>query len=210
MQTNRDLSLARLRYQCAREDASHSFALSAQSVCRLGHGLYQRFPLLAGGGAPALFNLTYDEALFDRPARGDLQVAEQQMEQQRIQVDGVRDGVIVRVASAYLELAKVRRESGSFAEGAGQRAENPGLHAQKMEAGFELPIEVTKAQLTAARIEQRMAQLDDADESLADQLRTLLGLGPDQRIEVTAEDIPAAANQTAATWCSRRWHITGD
>ena len=65
-----------------------------------------------------------------------------------------------------------------------------------MEAGFELPIEVTRAQLTAAQVEQRMAQLEDQEETAADQLRSLLGLEPDQPIEVAAEDIPAAADQT--------------
>ncbi len=65
-----------------------------------------------------------------------------------------------------------------------------------MEAGFELPIEVTRAQLTAAQVEERMAQLEDQEETTADQLRFLLGLEPDQPLEVTAEDIPAAADQT--------------
>src|SRR4029077_19165331 len=67
---------------------------------------------------------------------------------------------------------------------------------QRMQAGYELPIEVTRAQLTAARVEQRLAQIEDQEETAADQLRLLLGLEPDQPIEVTAEDIPPAADQT--------------
>jgi outer membrane protein TolC len=65
-----------------------------------------------------------------------------------------------------------------------------------MQAGYELPIEVTRAQLTAAQVEQRTAQLEDQEETAADQLRLLLGLEPDQPIEVSAENIPPAADQT--------------
>ena len=198
IQANGDLALARLRYQVTQRETRVTRSRFLPNLfAGSGIAYTNGFPLLAGGGAPALFSLSYDEALFDRPGRGELHVAEQQMEQQRIQMDSVRDAVIVRVASAYLELAKVRRESDLLRKERDSAQEILDYTRKRLDAGYELPIELTKAQLTAARIEQRLAQLDDADDSLADQLRTLLGLGPDQRIEVVAEDIPAAANQTA-------------
>ena len=197
-QANSDLTLARLRYEVTQRQTRVTRSRFLPNLyAGSGVAYTSGFPLVAGGGAPALFSLSYDEALFDRPARGELRVAEQQMEQQRIQVDTVRDAVIVRVASAYLELAKVRRESDLLRKERDSAQEILDYTRKRLEAGYELPIELTKAQLTAARIEQRLAQLDDADESLADTLRTLLAFGPDQRIDVTAEDIPAAANQTA-------------
>ena len=197
-QANSDLTLARLRYEVTQRQTRVTRSRFLPNLyAGSGIAYTSGFPLVAGGGAPALFSLSYDEALFDRPARGELRVAEQQMEQQRIQVDTVRDEVIVRVASAYLELAKVRRESDLLRKERDSAQEILDYTRKRLDAGYELPIELTKAQLTAARIEQRLAQLDDADESLADTLRTLLAFGPDQRIDVTAEDIPAAANQTA-------------
>ena len=60
------------------------------------------------------------------------------------------------------------------------------------------PIEVTKAQLTSARIEQRLALLEDQDDTLSDQLRNQLGLPADQPIQVVTEDIPAAGDQAVA------------
>jgi outer membrane protein len=197
-QANSDLTLARLRYEVTQRQTRVTRSRFLPNLyAGSGIAYTSGFPLIAGGGAPALFSLSYDEALFDRPARGELRVAEQQMEQQRIQVDSVRDAVILRVASAYLELAKVRRESDLLRKERDSAQEILDYTRKRLEAGYELPIELTKAQLTAARIERRLAQLDDADESLADTLRTLLAFGPDQRIAVTAEDIPAAANQTA-------------
>ena len=68
---------------------------------------------------------------------------------------------------------------------------------QRMQAGYELPIEVTRAQLTAAQVEQRMAQLEDQDETASGPACDFCwGSQPDQPIEVAAEDIPAGADQT--------------
>lgn len=197
-QANSDLALARLRYQVTERQTRVTRSRFLPNLyAGSGVAYTSGFPLVAGGGAPALFSLSYDEALFDRQGRGELRVAEQQMEQQRIQVDTVRDAVIVRVASSYLELAKVRRESDLMRKERDSAQEILDYTRKRVEAGYELPIELTKAQLTAARIGQRLAQLEDEDESLADTLRTLLGMAADQRVEVMAEDIPAAANQTA-------------
>ena len=59
-----------------------------------------------------------------------------------------------------------------------------------------MPAELTKAQITAARVEQRLAHPEDSEDTAADQLRAQLGLDPDQPIEVVVEDIPAAADET--------------
>jgi outer membrane protein TolC len=154
------------------------------------------FPILAAGGAPALFNLTYNQDLLNLPARGDVRADEQKAEQQRLQVDAVRDGVVERTASSYLQLAKVRQQLDVVRSERESAQKILDYTRQRMEAGFELPIEVTRARLTAAQVEERMAQLEDQEETTADQLRFLLGLEQDQPLEVMAEDIPAAADQT--------------
>jgi outer membrane protein TolC len=46
--------------------------------------------------------------------------------------------------------------------------------------------------LTAARIEQSIARLEAREDSLAEQLRADLGLGPGQPLDVAAEDLPVA------------------
>ena len=56
---------------------------------------------------------------------------------------------------------------------------------------------MTRAQLTTARIEQRIAQLEDREDSLSGELRDMMGLPPDQPIEVSTEDIPGAAADEA-------------
>ena len=63
---------------------------------------------MAGGGAPAIFSLSYDQQIFNPPLKGDQRAAEQRAEEQRFSMEGVRDAVMVRAALGYLELAKVR------------------------------------------------------------------------------------------------------
>lgn len=197
LQKSREISLARLQYETSRQEAGLSRSQFLPNLYT-GSGIAYTsgFPLLAGGGAPALFNLTYNQELFNLPARGDLRAQEQRAEQQRLTMDAVRDGVIQRTASAYLELAKVRRQFELVRSERESAQKILDYTRQRMQAGYELPIEVTRAQLTAAKVEQRMAQLEDQEETAADQLRVLLGLEPDQPIEVSAENIPPAADQT--------------
>lgn len=197
LQKSREISLARLQYETTRQESG---VTRAQFLPNLytgsGVAYTSGFPLLAGGGAPALFSLSYNQELFNLPARGEVRAAEQKAEQQRLSVDAVRDSVIQRTVAAYLELAKVRRQLELLHSERESAQKILDYTRQRMQAGYELPIEVTRAQLTAAQVEQRTAQVEDQEETAADQLRLLLGLEPDQSIEVTAENIPPAADQT--------------
>jgi len=197
LQKSRDISLARLQYETSRQQAG---VPRSQFLPNLytgsGVAYTSGFPLLAGGGAPALFSLTYNQELFNLPARGDVRAEEQRSEQQRFAMDAVRDGVIQRTVSAYLELAKVRRQLELLRSERQSAQKILDYTRQRMQAGYELPIEVTRAQLTAAQVEQRAALLEDQEETATDQLRLLLGLEPDQPVDVTAENIPPAADQT--------------
>jgi len=70
---------------------------------------------------------------------------------------------------------------------------------QRQGEGFELPVEVTKAQLTRAQVVQRILQLEGRQDELEVFLRNQLGLAQEQAIELTAEDLPGAAEQEGAT-----------
>ena len=90
------------------------------------------------------------------------------------------DAVIVRAASSYLELAKVRREldlmrreresAQKILDFTQERGPAPATNCRSKS---------TKAQLTAARVEQRIAQLEDQEDTLAEQLRSMLGYPQD-------------------------------
>jgi outer membrane protein len=155
------------------------------------------FPLLSGGGAPAIFSLSYDQQIFNPPLKGNQRAAEQRAESQRFSMEGVRDAVMVRAALGYLELAKVRHALELMRSERLSAGRILDATRERADAGRELPIEVTRSQLTAARIEQRIAQLEDRDDSLAGDLRDMMGLRADQSIEVSTEEIPGAAVEQA-------------
>jgi outer membrane protein len=64
------------------------------------------------------------------------------------------------------------------------------LTRERVGAGFELPIEITRAELTAARVEHRHLQLEGREDVLQAQLRDLCGLTPDRRIELATSELP--------------------
>jgi outer membrane protein TolC len=195
---SRDLALARMQYGLVQREAG-----VARSVFRpnfytgTGAAYTSGFPLMSGGGVPAIFSLSYDQQIFNPPLKGDQHAAEQRAEGQRLSMEGVRDAVMVRAALEYLELAKVRHEQ-ELMRGERLSAERI-LESmrERADAGRELPIEVTRAQLTAARIEQRIAQLEDREDLLSGELGDMMGLSPDQPIEVATEEMPGAATEEA-------------
>ena len=195
---SRDLALARLQYGLVQREAGVTrSAFRPNFYTGTGAAYTSGFPLMSGGGVPAIFSLSYDQQIFNPPLKGEQRAAEQRAEEQRLSMEGVRDSVMVRAALEYLELAKVRHAQELMRGERMSAARILESMRERADAGRELPIEVTRAQLTAARIEQRIAQLEDREDLLSGELRNAMGLPPDQPIEVSTEEIPGAATDEA-------------
>ncbi len=195
---SRDLALARLQYGLVQREAGVTrSAFRPNFYTGTGAAYTSGFPLMSGGGVPAIFSLSYDQQIFNPPLKGEQRAAEQRAEEQRLSMEGVRDTVMVRAALEYLELAKVRHAQELMRGERMSAARILESMRERTDAGRELPIEVTRAQLTAARIEQRIAQLEDREDLLSGELRNAMGLPPDQPIEVSTEEIPGAATDEA-------------
>ncbi len=156
------------------------------------------FPQTAGGAAPSVFNLSYVQTLFNGPARGQLRAAEERMQIQRLAVERTRSSVILRTASAYLELAKVRHSLDLLRREHESARKILDYTRERSAQGLELPIEVTRSELSLARIEQRIAQLESREEVLEGELRALTGLASTTRLEVKPEPLPIGALPAAA------------
>jgi len=119
----------------------------------------------------------------------------EQSKSQLIALEETKNNVIARTAMAYLELGKVQhsleilRKEGESAEKILQ------VTQERQGEGFELQVEVTKAQLTKAQVVQRILQLEGREDELEVFLRYQLGLAEGQAIEVTPEDLPGEAEQ---------------
>jgi outer membrane protein len=160
-----------------------------------GAGYTNGMPETPGGRAPSVFNVTYTEQVLNEPLRGQAKEMQEQAKAQKIALEEARGDVISRTAMAYLELAKVRH-SLELLRAEQESAEKILEVTQDRESqGFELPVEVTKAQLTKARVVERILQLEEREDELEVFLRYQLGMSENQAIEVTPEDLPGEAEQ---------------
>jgi len=191
---SRDLALARLQYGVMQRQIGVARSVFLPNLYTgTGIAYTSGFPLLEGGGAPSVFSLSYSQQIFNPPLKGEQHAAEQRAEEQRLSMDGTRDAVMTRAALDYLELAKVRHALELMRSERLSAGRILNTIRERADAGRELPIELIRAQLTTARIEQRIAQMEDRDEFLSGELRDMMALPVDEMIEVSAEDIPGTA-----------------
>src|SRR5205814_2381667 len=96
---------------------------------------------------------------------------------------------------AYLELGKVRHSLELLRKEQESAEKILQVTQERQGEGYDLPEEVTKAQLTQAQVVQRILQLEGRDDELEVFLRSQLGLPETQSIEVTPEELPGEAEQ---------------
>ena len=199
LQNSRDIQVAKIQAGIADRAAMINKAQFLPNLyAGSGAGYTYGIPETPGGRAPALFNVTYSEQVFNEPLRGQGKEQQEQARAQKILLEDTRNSVIVRTASAYLELVKVRHSAELLQKEQGSAEKILGVVQQRAEEGFELPVEVTRAQLTRAQVAQRLLQLQGREDELEIFLRSQCGLSPEQPIEVTAEELPGAAEQEGA------------
>jgi len=199
LRSSKDIQIARLQASLA----THASQVSkAQFLPNLyagsGAGYTYGMPETPGGRAPSLFNFTYTEQVFNEPLKGEGKELEEQARSQRIVLEDVKNSVVARTAMAYLELGKVRH-SLELLRGEQESAEKILQVTQERQGeGYELPVEVTKAQLTKAQVTQRILQLEGREDELVVFLQGQLGLAQEQAIQVTPEELPGEAEQEGA------------
>ncbi len=191
LRNNGQLAVARVRADVAqRETRVNRSAFEPNLFTGSGAAYTYGFPALPGGTAPSLFSLSYVQRIFDPPLRGKVKAARDRTEAQRIAIDSVRDHVIDRVATDYLQLNEVRQSINLL------RDERQSAHLvlqitkERVKAGLELPIDETEAELTGAKIEQRLITLEGQDEVLGDDLRDALGMPRGEPLQLTTAKLP--------------------
>jgi len=199
LRNSKDIQVAKLQASLAQHASQVSKAEFMPNLyAGSGLGYTYGIPETPGGRAPSLFDITYTEQVFNEPLKGQGKELEEQARSQKIVLEDVKNSVIERTAMAYLELAKVRHSLELLR--AEQESADKILQVtqERQGEGYELPVEVTKAQLTKAQVTQRILQLEGREDELAVFLRGQLALGDEQAIEVTPEDLPGEAEQEGA------------
>ncbi|HVC00407.1 MAG TPA: TolC family protein [Candidatus Dormibacteraeota bacterium] len=148
------------------------------------------FPSTASGAAPSLFNLSYDQTLFNPPLRGQLRAAEDETKAKQVAIDEVKNDVIVQVASDYLELGEVRHSVDLLQQELKSAEQVIAVTQQRVQAGLELPIDETRAELTRAKINERFISFQGREDVLEEALRTSTGIPDGQPIVLTSAKLP--------------------
>ncbi|HUJ81605.1 MAG TPA: TolC family protein [Candidatus Acidoferrales bacterium] len=189
VQNSRDVKLAQMQYNVARGEVGVDRAAFLPNIYTgAGVAYTHGFPSLPGGGAPAVFQLNYTQALFNPLLKSQQKAAEERAKTLQLELDRTRENVMVRAATNYLELAKVRHSLDLL-----QKEEVSGekileVVRERVAANQELPIEGTRGQLELARIRQRIVKIEDREEVLNAQLRDMTGIPDSQSLEVETEE----------------------
>src|SRR6266852_3749944 len=199
LQNSKDIQLAKIQASVADRAAQITKAQFMPNLyAGSGAGYTLGIPETPGGRAPALFNVTYTEQVFNEPLRGQGKEQQGQAKSQKILLEDARNSVIVRTASTYLELAMVRHSLELLRKEQESADKILGVTQQREKENFELPVAVTKDQLTKARVVQRILQLEGRQDELEVVLRGQTGLAENTLIDVTPEDLPGVAEQEGA------------
>jgi outer membrane protein TolC len=158
-----------------------------------GAGYTYGIPETPGGRAPSIFNVTYTEQIFNEPLRGQAKEMQEQSKAQKILLEDAKNSVITRTAMAYLELGKVRHSLELLRKEQESAEKILQVTQERQGEGYELPVEITKAQLTKAQVIQRILQLEAREDDLEVFLRYQLGFPESQAVEVSPEELPGEA-----------------
>src|ERR1700688_1426481 len=199
LQNSKDIQVAKLQASLANRSAMITRSQFLPNLyAGSGAGYTFGIPETPGGHAPALFDVTYTEQIFNEPLRGQGKELQEQAKAMTMLLEDARNRVIVTTAAAYLELAMVRHSLELLRKEQESAEKILSVTQEREKENFELPVAVTKDQLTKARVVQRILQLEGREDELEVLLRSETGLGVDTAIEVSPEDLPGQAEQEGA------------
>jgi outer membrane protein TolC len=199
LRNSKDIQVAKLQASVAEHASQLNKSQFLPNIyAGSGAGYTYGIPETPGGTAPSVFDVVYTEQVFNEPLKGQGRELAEQARSQRIVLEDVKNSVIQRTAMAYLELGKVRHSLELMRAERDSADKIVHITQERQTEGYELPMEVTKAELTKAQVAQRILQLEGREDELEVFLRAQLGLGEEQAIEVTPEELPGEAEQAGA------------
>ena len=189
VQNSRDVKLAQVQYNVALGEVAVNRAAFLPNIYTGAGAAYTHgFPSLPGGGAPAIFQLNYTESVFNPLLKSEQHAAEERAKNQKLELDRTRENVMIRAATSYLELAKVRHSLDLLQKEQVSGEKILEVVRERIAANQELPIEGTRGELELARIRQRVVKIEDREQVLESQLRDMTGIPDSQSLEVETEE----------------------
>lgn len=167
-----------------------------QVVVGSGLGYTAGFPLSMEGAAPSIFNVTSQQFLINPAQKWLARSAQSQWNASGISREDQRKQAILEASLAYAELAKVNSQVQALQQQQQSAQKLVMIESDRVQAGVDNPVLLTRAKLDEARTRMRSAELEGSAIQLRKQLADLTGL-PEQDIEPVANTIPALPDNTA-------------
>jgi outer membrane protein TolC len=178
-----DLQRARSAYTQARD------LFLPQVVVGSGLAYTNGFPLSVEGAAPSVFNVNTQEFLFNSAQRQYIKEAKTAIHETEAQNISRRNDVILEAALCYIQLDVVESTLGVEKEQQEMTARLADIVSQRVQAGLDSQVEMTRAKLADTRTRLLLGQAQSAADQLRQRLSQLTGLPPDD-IHTSTESIP--------------------
>jgi outer membrane protein TolC len=188
---NADIKVAAAQQDGARHAVAETRSRFIPEIT-VGSGLAatRGIPLSIGGSAPAALNVVGSSAVFNVPFRHTVRQLEALHRASGSGLEARRNDVVYRVASTYVELDKAARGLEVARREAESLKKLEALTAERVQAGVEIPLELTRARLNTAKNHQRAVALETQVATLEAALKTLLALPEDRAIQTVSASLP--------------------
>ncbi|HWX54999.1 MAG TPA: TolC family protein [Verrucomicrobiae bacterium] len=178
-----DLQRARAAYTQSRD------LFLPQAMLGSGLAYSYGFPLSLEGSAPSVFNVNIQEYLFNTAQRQYVKAARMGVDETTSQNAERRNDVIMETALCYVQLDTIQASIQVLREQQDMVAKLQDIVSQRVTAGLDSQVDLTRAKLAAARIGLQMGQAQAAADQLRQRLAQLTGL-PGGAIQTATESIP--------------------
>ncbi len=205
LERNPDVVLAKIEAERAAGGvAVAKGAFSPQAYVGSGLGWTDGIPQSVEGATPSVVQATGRMTVYDRRLGRRVKEAEALTEAARHSAASKRDETAYRIASLYLDFEQSARMADLLRQQMDNYRSAEESVAARVEAGREIPLELTRARLDRVRAEQRLMDFASQRRALEAELRTLLALPDSGPLEPSTADsgltlaLPLAADQAVS------------
>jgi outer membrane protein TolC len=160
-----------------------------QVIFGSGLGFSYGFPLSLEGAAPSIFNVNVQGGLWNQAQKEYIKAARSEVELTKAQNAERRNDVIMETSLCYMQLDLLDSSMSVQREQQAAAAKYQEVAGQRVQAGLDSNVELTRAKLAVARTRLDMAQTQAAADQLRLRLSQLTGL-PVSAIRTSTKSIP--------------------
>ncbi|MBI2678860.1 MAG: TolC family protein [Candidatus Koribacter versatilis] len=154
-----------------------------------GLGWTYGYPMSIEGSAPSIFNVDTRQYVINAANRAFMKAAKLDWQATGLNIQNKREEVILETASAYTELDQLTTALKLMRQQEQSALRMEQITGERVNAGVDAEVTLTKAKLGTARVHMRMAETRGAADLQRLRLAQLTGLAADS-IETVTESVP--------------------